>query len=178
MTLALVVAVDDVVSFGEPVDQAHDLAGRILEVVVDDRHAVAGYVVKPAHDGVVLAKVARQADVLDDSGMAPLGLSGAPIRAVPAAVVDDHDLELGNLRPKLRHHLVDEVAEGLLAVVGRDEDAKTPPGPPFRRRRGPCRHGRITHGWWTCIGGDETGASAWAAWRSRRVCHRVPTSPG
>src|SRR5215216_4847133 len=86
-------AVNDVVAFGQLVQQVWDLLRRVLQVVIQrDDDLVAGSAYAAEH-GVVLAEVAHEADATHPAVAARYLLNDSPARVL-AAVVDQHDFIL------------------------------------------------------------------------------------
>ena len=67
--------------------------GRVLQVGIDDDHAVAGDIVKAREHGDLLAEVARQVHIVDAFVLLPQLLQDVQ-RVVGTAVVDEHDFPL------------------------------------------------------------------------------------
>ena len=111
--------VDDVGALAPLGDHVGDQLRRVLQVGVDHRDDVADGVLEAGGQRGLVAEVARQVD----DAHARVG-GGDPVeqlgRAVGAAVVDEHQLELvvGDRRAGARDELLDQL---LLVVDGRDD---------------------------------------------------------
>ena len=49
--------INDIMPFGEALDELQNLLGRVLKVVVDDRHRIGRNKTQAAHDGVMFPKI-------------------------------------------------------------------------------------------------------------------------
>ena len=119
--LAVEAAEDDVVALHRLLDEQQRLVGRVLQVVVEGDHVVAGRLPHAGDVGVVLAVVAQQVERDDVRALRGPGADDVPA-AVAAAVVDEDDLvaQPGGLEDL--EDRVDRAPDHVLAVVDRDHD--------------------------------------------------------
>ena len=102
-------------------EKLRDDLGRVLQVGVHDHDRVAVRVVHARGDRQLVAEVAREREQLDPR--VPLGAGGRPRRrAVPAAVVDEEQLEILGLLLEHAAQAIAEDGEALLLVQERHDD--------------------------------------------------------
>jgi hypothetical protein len=113
--------IDDItVVSNSKVDQARDLCGRILKIIIHDHHVVSLRVVQARHDCIVLAEISGQSEIQDLLRKRFLERPANLIAIVITAIVHQYDLE--RVQTQKFDQSVHERANGGTAIINRNNN--------------------------------------------------------